>query len=120
MEAGVGFVGYHLPRDAVFVRLLDGVEGEETMNRRNFIRGLLATGASFTILPPALHGPRIWKAVKPDYVGCFLTRAQIIAVGPEMFRASLDHECAYTQLLSETKRQALEDAFSKFKDLPIV
>lgn len=91
------------------------------MNRRNFIRGILAAGASFTILPPSLHGPRIWKAVRPDIepCGCFLTRAQIIPLTPEMWRQLLAIECAYTQDILETKRRLFEEAVGKFKDLPL-
>jgi hypothetical protein len=35
------------------------------MNRRNFIRGLLATGASFTVLPSA---GRLWVAKRPELI----------------------------------------------------
>jgi hypothetical protein len=37
------------------------------LSRRNFIRGLLAVGAAFTVLPPAAVG-RVWKATKPELV----------------------------------------------------
>ena len=37
------------------------------LSRRNFIRGLLAVGAAFTVLPPAAVG-RVWKAAKPNIV----------------------------------------------------
>ena len=39
---------------------------ETQVNRRNFIGGLLALGASFTVLPPATTYDRIWKT---QYIG---------------------------------------------------
>jgi|SRR5947207_4353857 len=39
---------------------------DESMNRRNFIGGLLSAVAGFSILPPAETYSRIWRAVKPE------------------------------------------------------
>jgi hypothetical protein len=38
------------------------------INRRNFLRGLLAAGASFTVLPPAATYERIWRATRPEWI----------------------------------------------------
>ena len=49
------------------------------MDRRNFIGGMLAAFAGFTILPPATTYGRIWRAAKPEVIH---NAAKLLLRGP--------------------------------------
>jgi hypothetical protein len=50
------------------------------MNRRNFIGNLLAAGAGFFVLPPAVGG-RIWKATPKVYGWTCYSKELLIQTG---------------------------------------